>query len=95
MVAEANARRRRRRTDAPAAREVVDRFVAGAAAASGEAPDDAFRARLRRRFLEQDPRAARYWGLVAAVRGTPPPDEDRWPHAAWAWFVAASTAHFP
>jgi DNA-binding transcriptional MerR regulator len=81
----------------PDARAIVDAFVQGAAAAMGKRPDEAFRKSLRARFEEQDPRASRYWELVAILKGRPPaqgPGEN-WPMEEWRWFIAASRAHYP
>jgi DNA-binding transcriptional MerR regulator len=77
---------------APGARAIVEAFVAGCARAMGQPPDEAFRRSLRARFDQQDPRAARYWELVAALKGQAAMS---WPAAEWSWFIAASHAHFP
>lgn len=74
------------------AKGVVERCLAGFAAAMGQASDEAFRRALRKRYEEQDPRATRYWQLVAVLKGRPPPAD---PGAEWAWFTAASRHHFP
>jgi DNA-binding transcriptional MerR regulator len=93
MVAEARAARDAGTApESPAAKPVVERFLAACAAASKRAPDATFRRELRERFARQDPRAARYWELVATLHGRPAPASH---NAEWAWFVAASRAHFP
>jgi len=95
MVAEARqASARGARPDEPIGKDIVDRCFVGMARAMGEQPDEAFRRSLRQRFEQQDPRAARYWELVAILRGTAP-QADPWPVAEWQWFLAASRAHYP
>ncbi len=74
------------------AKAVVERCLAGFAAAAGEAPDEGFRRSLRARYEQQDPRATRYWQLVAVLKGRPPAAD---PSAEWRWFAAASKYHFP
>lgn len=57
----------------PAAAPVVDEIVAAYAAAAGREPDAAYRAELAvaaRRGYE--PRAERYWQLLAVINGWPP-----------------------
>jgi hypothetical protein len=55
--------------DEPAARPVVDRFLAREAAARAGPADDALRAELLAAFDAHDPRAARWWELVAILQG--------------------------
>jgi DNA-binding transcriptional MerR regulator len=76
----------------PAARPIVETYLAGCAAAMGKEPDEAFRRTLRERFEQQDPRAARYWELVAVLNGRAAME---WPAEEWSWFIAAARAHFP
>jgi len=73
------------------AKGVVERCFAGFAAAMGRAPDETFRRELRRQYDEMDPRATRYWELVARTKGQAP----RPPSPEWEWFRAASRHHFP
>jgi len=74
------------------AKRIVDRCLAGFAAASGKQPDEAFRLELRRKYEAQDPRATRYWTLVGVLKGRPPADD---PSAEWRWFASASKHHYP
>lgn len=74
------------------AKRVVERCLAGFAAASGKEPDEAFRRDLRRKYEEQDPRATRYWTLVGILKGQPPTAD---PSSEWRWFATASKHHFP
>lgn len=76
------------------ARAIVERCVAGFAAAMGEQPDAKFRRSLRDRFTQHDPRTLRYWQLIAVLKGRPP-SADEWPDTEWRWFVAASMHHWP
>ncbi len=72
-------------------RALVARFVETVARAAGKPADDAaFRRGLKERFVRHDPRAARYWELVAIMNGTSPPIgkvED------WSFIAAAVKAH--
>lgn len=68
------------------AREVVARMFAGLAAAMGRVDDGALRGELRGRFTGHDARTSRYWELVTTLQGQAAPP---WPHAEWAWLVAA------
>jgi DNA-binding transcriptional MerR regulator len=73
--------------DDPAAAPVVDEIVAAYAAAAGREPDTAFRAELAdaaRRGYE--PRAERYWQLMAVINGWPPVPARM---HLWGWFAAA------
>jgi DNA-binding transcriptional MerR regulator len=76
----------------PRAKEVVERCLAGFAKASNQEPDEAFRLGLRRRYETMDPRASRYWQLVAILKGQKPKDDSS---GEWKWFAAASKHHFP
>lgn len=55
-----------------AARPVVERMVAGLAAAQGKTDDADYRRTLREQTQNHDPRASRYWELVAILKGEPP-----------------------
>jgi len=60
----------------PRARALAAELVAVWAKAMGKKPTRAFHAWLLRNVAEHDPRAERFWELVAAVHGRPP-----FPHA--------------
>jgi DNA-binding transcriptional MerR regulator len=74
------------------AKGIVERFVTGLAAASGKPADAAFRAEMRARYEKQDPRASRYWELVAVMNGQPAMTG---PAEEWGWVVRALKHHFP
>lgn len=81
------ARARGAAPDSAEALVIAERFVCASAAANGKELDDDFRAQLRK---TQDPRALRYWELVAAMKGEPlsPEYEDsRWLGSAIAKFL--------
>ncbi|WP_437735206.1 MerR family transcriptional regulator [Sorangium sp. So ce1335] len=69
---------------------VVEGFVSGLAAASGKPADAAFRASLLDRFSTHDPRASRYWELVAIMKGEAAA-AGRAPE--WDWLVEAIKHH--
>ena len=74
----------------PAARPVVDEIVAAYAERAGRQPDDAYRAELAdatRRGYE--PRAERYWQLMAVINGWPPVPARM---HLWGWFAEALLA---
>lgn len=56
----------------------------------GRKPDLDFRNWLRTKYAQHDPRAARYWELVAIMRGQPPCSS---PNREWAWIVDAMRHH--
>lgn len=56
----------------------------------GREPDGSFRAWLRGKYALHDARAARYWELVAIMRGQPP---CRSPNREWAWISDAMQQH--
>lgn len=60
----------------PRARALAGELVAAWAKAMGKKPSPALRKWLLRNVAESDPRAERFWELVAAAHGRPPP-----PHA--------------
>jgi DNA-binding transcriptional MerR regulator len=71
----------------PAAAPVVDEIVAAYAAAAGRDPDPAYRRELAaatRRGYE--PRAERYWQLLAVINGWPPVPARM---HLWGWFADA------
>jgi DNA-binding transcriptional MerR regulator len=53
------------------ARAIVERYGAALAGASGGTFDDSMRRGMRERFERHDPRAGRYWELIAILNGTP------------------------
>lgn len=56
----------------------------------GREPDLEFRNWLRGKYALHDARAARYWELVAIMRGLPP---DGSPNREWAWITDAMRHH--
>jgi DNA-binding transcriptional MerR regulator len=73
------------------AKEIVERYGAALAAARGGAIDDEVRHGMRQRFERHDPRAARYWELVAVMNGTPSVASTI---KEWNWIKAAVLHHF-
>jgi DNA-binding transcriptional MerR regulator len=76
-------------TDAEA-EPVVKRFVTEIAAASGKPADAAFMASMRERYEKHDPRAARYWELVAIMNNQPCMTG---PAREWGWIAGAIKHH--
>jgi DNA-binding transcriptional MerR regulator len=73
-----------------AARPVVDELVAAYATASGRRDDAGFRAHLLERLeAGNDPRAERYWQLLAVINGWPVPPTLT---PVFGWFVDALRA---
>ncbi len=68
---------------------LLDRYVALQGAARNRKPDAALRADHLREMDEHDPRAARWWELVALLRGWPSPAPT---NAAYAWLHMALQA---
>ncbi len=62
---------------------IVERFTRTMAAAAGHGDAVAMRAHMR---VKYDPRGARYWELVAILRGDPPPIAR---YEDWRWFGEA------
>jgi DNA-binding transcriptional MerR regulator len=56
----------------------------------GREPNREFKDWLRSKYTQHDPRASRYWELVAIMRGQPPTGS---PNQEWAWIVAAMRLH--
>jgi DNA-binding transcriptional MerR regulator len=56
----------------------------------GREPDLDFRKWLRERYTQHDPRASRYWELVAIMRGQSPNSS---PNLEWKWIAAAMKHH--
>jgi hypothetical protein len=73
------------------ARPLVETYLAGLARMAGRQPDDPkFRAGVLQRFARQDPRASRYWELVAILKG----QHEMSGHVEeWKWIVAAMRHH--
>ncbi|MCY0988650.1 DUF4215 domain-containing protein [Nannocystis sp. ILAH1] len=76
-------------TDA-AARPVVERMAAGLAAAMSKPDTPAWRATLHEKSQGHDPRASRYWELVAILKGQPPQSGL---NEEWHWLNAAVAHH--
>jgi DNA-binding transcriptional MerR regulator len=73
------------------ARPLVETYLTGLARISGRTPDDPkFRAGVLQRFARQDPRASRYWELVAILKGQHAMSADT---EEWRWIVAAMLHH--
>jgi DNA-binding transcriptional MerR regulator len=72
----------------PEATAIVRNFIVAMAAAAGEADDEAaVRERMRSLY---DPRAERYWELIATMKGQPIPTG---PYADWQWIGEAMRHH--
>ncbi|GGM32019.1 MerR family transcriptional regulator [Dactylosporangium sucinum] len=75
----------------PAAAEVVSEVTGRWAAAFDRADDPAYRAELIDGLeLAVDPRAERYWQLMAVINGWPPVPTTT---HRWSWFLSALKAH--
>src|SRR5262249_19405739 len=74
------------------AHAIVEAYLDGIARASHHVVDAAFRAGARARFARQDPRAMRYWELVAVLGGRHPTSSNV---QAWKWIVRAVLHHIP
>jgi DNA-binding transcriptional MerR regulator len=69
----------------PPAQPVVDELVAAFAASTGRTDDAAYRAELLEQIeLGTEPRAERYWQLLATINGWPPIPSKI---PAWIWFI--------
>jgi DNA-binding transcriptional MerR regulator len=92
IVAVANDARNRGGTpESDGGRVVVERYLAGIAKISGsDAQSARFRAGVLERFERQDPRASRYWELVAILNGK---HEMSGHTDDWRWIVAALKHH--
>jgi DNA-binding transcriptional MerR regulator len=74
----------------PDADSVHDELVAVVAASVGRAPDEQYRRDLLKTVrLASDPRAERYWQLMAIINGWPPIPSTM---PAWGWFADALAA---
>lgn len=85
LTAVADARARAQPPASEEARRIVDRF-ASALGAAGDPAD--VRVRLRAKY---DPRGARFWELVAVLKGEPAPA----PFDDWRWLGEALAHHVP
>jgi DNA-binding transcriptional MerR regulator len=78
------------RPDDPAAAPVVDELVAACAAATGRTDSPAYRRELAAAVrVGYEPRAERYWQLMAVINGWPERPSQL---PAWAWFLEALEA---
>jgi DNA-binding transcriptional MerR regulator len=69
-------------------RELASEYFGGLARAAGTEPNDHFRAQMRRKHLEHQPKMRRYWGLITILGGLRgarerkktwrQPEESRW-----------------
>ena len=72
--------------DSEEAAHIVDAYGRALADAAKKPYDDVFQRGMRERMQRQDPRASRYWELVAMMNGTP---SQKSTVAEWAWIRAA------
>jgi DNA-binding transcriptional MerR regulator len=56
----------------------------------GREPNQDFRKWLHNQYAQHDPRASRYWELVAIMKGQPPQSS---PNREWLWIAAAVKHH--
>jgi len=73
------------------AKGIVERYGTALAAARGGTFDESTRRGMRERFERHDPRAARYWELVAQLNGTPSVASTV---SEWKWISTAVLHHF-
>lgn len=69
---------------------IARQWLEASARLMGRQPDLDFRNWLRAKYAQHDDRAARYWQLVAIMRGQRP---DSSPNREWAWIVDAMRNH--
>jgi citrate synthase len=69
---------------------IAKEWLEKSARVMGREPDADHKMWLHRTYREHDPRAARYWELVAILRGEAP---DRRPNREWTWIVEAMKHH--
>jgi DNA-binding transcriptional MerR regulator len=72
--------------------EIVREWLVGTAAGMKRQPDAAFWREWCARAKRHDPRASRYWELVAILRGSGP-DRAQRQTEAWAWVTEAARVH--
>jgi hypothetical protein len=77
--------------DSVEARGIVERYGAALATARGGTFDEAARRAIRERFWGHDPRASRYWQLVAKLKGDPSVASTV---KEWKWITTAVLHHF-
>src|SRR5262245_53591371 len=70
--------------------EIVREWLAGTADSMRREPDTVFWRECRERAKRHDPRASRYWELVAILRGSEGVQRQT---EAWAWVVEATRLH--
>ena len=56
----------------------------------GREPNQVFRKWLHSQYAQHDPRASRYWELVAIMKGQSPQTS---PNREWLWIAAAMKHH--
>jgi hypothetical protein len=70
--------------------EIAREWLAASAAAMKRKPDEAFKTYLREQHAQHDPRATRYWELVAILRGGELEDSYA---REWGWIIEAMKHH--
>jgi DNA-binding transcriptional MerR regulator len=70
--------------------EVVREWLAATATSRKRQPDAAFMREWRERMRQHDPRASRYWELVAILGGSETAQQQT---DAWAWMLEAARLH--
>jgi DNA-binding transcriptional MerR regulator len=86
----------RARGDSPesaAGRAIVDAYVEGISKATGKPISEAMKRGVRERFERHDPRASRYWELVAIMNGRPPGAGNAPTVADWRFITDAIKHH--
>jgi DNA-binding transcriptional MerR regulator len=73
-----------------AGRALAREWLETSAGLMGREPDQDFRKWLHRTYAQHDPRASRYWELVAIMKGQPPQAS---PNREWIWIQAAMKHH--
>jgi DNA-binding transcriptional MerR regulator len=69
-----------------AGRALAQEWLETSARLMGRKPDRGFRTWLHDKYAQHDPRASRFWQLVAIMKGQSP---ERSPNQQWAWIIAA------
>ncbi|MEW6642526.1 MAG: MerR family transcriptional regulator [Pseudomonadota bacterium] len=70
--------------------DLARRWFVTSAQLMGREPNQDFKAWLRQKYAAHDPRAARYWELVAILKGQPTGTS---PNREWNWIVEAMRHH--
>lgn len=73
-------------------RAIATEWFERSAQSMNRKPDADYKAWLRQKYLEHDPRAERYWELVAILRGDDPA-EPKSQNREWGWIIAAMKHH--